>query len=182
MQAVGHRIGGVLLSEAERTAVFVHSFEPVEAAEETLFLRYALVTQGPEDHIFPALLLDDWGREIGGLRLYEWIQENGEQFPRAEVFGFEADGRETQLFLRELELYARLPCYAYPAREVGVADGTLVEAMLMPVPDLKAPRRADAPEDAPPPLRAARVTWWQVPPDPSSFRFAELDVEPDPGY
>ena len=72
-------------------------------------LRYAFVTRGPGggDHIFPAFVLDDWGREIRTLKLY-------------------------QCFLRELELYARLPCYAYPVEEQSVIKGILLDAILLP--------------------------------------------------
>ncbi|MCA9982085.1 MAG: hypothetical protein KDD89_14675, partial [Anaerolineales bacterium] len=61
-----------------------------EAEPEAVFLRYALTEMGTERPIFPAVVLDDWGRENKQLGLYHWIREEGDMFPRAEVFGYTA--------------------------------------------------------------------------------------------
>ncbi|HSH04259.1 MAG TPA: hypothetical protein VLL52_17245, partial [Anaerolineae bacterium] len=74
-------------------------------APHTFYLRYALVIMGPETPIFPESLLDDWGTEITGLKLYRWFHEFAPRFPRAEVFGLGPLGRPTQHFLREFEHY-----------------------------------------------------------------------------
>ena len=95
-----------------------------------LYLRFALVIMGSEDHVLPAFLLDDWGNEIKGATLYSWLRENGNAFPRAEVFGFAPDGREVQHFVREFELYVRWPCYAYANGDAPLSSGLLLTRIL----------------------------------------------------
>ncbi len=147
------RGGGVLWALQQADAVTAVS----------LYLRFAFVTLGREEHIFPAFILDDWGKEQRGLRLYQWVAEFGEQFPRGEIFGFEQDGAETQCFLRALELYAKYPLYVYTDRKQPVAAGTLVEAILLPDATVRESVRGRRPL-AQRPLSHARVSWWRVPP------------------
>ena len=182
VRAVRQRVAGTLLVENGRSALILHNPQPDPETADSLTLRFAFVTRGREEHIFPAFLIDDWGREIRGLKLYRWVKEHGEQFPRGEIFGFERDGAQTQLFLRELELYAKLPCYAYPSPETPLAEGRLLHAVLLPTPGVTAVQRCQRPSDLDHPLRAARVTWRQIPPDMADFDFSLLDAPPDPGY
>lgn len=182
MQAIGQVVAGTLLLQDKQAALLLRETKPAPDAEDLVYMRYALVTRGPGDHIFPAFLLDDWGREIAGPKLYRWIRENGEQFPRAEIFGFEADGRETQAFLRELELYAKLPCYAYDDETRPVTAGYLLSAILLPDPTTSTITAIKRPQEIKYPLRAARVTWWQVPPGTTKVRLNQLPGEADPGY
>lgn len=182
MRAVRQRVGGELLLQDKKNALILRQLKPPREAENLVYLRYALVTRGPGDHIFPAYVLDDWGKERGSLRLYEWVRENGDHFPRAEIFGFEQDGRETQAFLRGMELYARYPCYAYNAADLPVTEGHLLSAILVPDAAAAKPKRIKRPADLKLPLSAARVTWWSIPAGTSDFDLAGLDAEPDPGY
>ena len=184
MRAVGQRVAGELLEQGSRTGLILHDLKPNHESTNIIMLRYAFVTRGPGgvDHIFPAFVLDDWGREIRTLKLYQWVRENGEQFPRGEIFGFEQDGRETQCFLRELELYARLPCYAYPVEEQSVIKGILLDAILLPDAAAVDPQQIAKPPDLRRPLRAARVTWWQIPDNSTALDLSELDTRADPGY
>ncbi len=166
-----------------RAALVLRQLNPDPGATGLISLRFAFVTRGPGggDHIFPSFILDDWGREIRSLKLYSWVRENGQRFPRAEIFGFESDGRETQCFLRELEHYARLPCYAYETAERPINDGVLLNAVLLPDYSLKKPR-IKKPAGLQRPLSAARVNWWQIPTDFSALELSQLDARPDPGY
>ena len=182
MRAVRQRVSGELLLQNKKKALILRQVKPPKEAENIVYLRYALVTRGPGDHIFPAFVLDDWGKERGNLRLYGWVRENGDRFPRAEIFGFEQDGRETQAFLREMDLYARYPCYAYAAADQAVTEGHLLSAILLPDPSVTEPKQIKRPEDLKLPLRAARVTWWLVPAGTSDIDLTRLAAEPDPGY
>lgn len=183
MKPITQRVVGKLIREKTngRAALLLRELAAEEGAVDLVYLRYALVTRGPEDHIFPSFLLDDWGNEVRGLPLYQWVYEFGDQFPRGEIFGFERDGRETQVFLRELELYARLPCYAYATRDVALADGIVLTAVLLPDTAAAAVQRIAPPEELERPLRSARVTWWRVPPDSGEFDFSLIERPPDPG-
>lgn len=181
MKAVSLRIRGRLFGERGQTAVLLDEIAPAAETADTLYLRFAFVTRGREEHLFPGFLLDDWGKEVRGLKLYRWVAEFGEQFPRAEVFGSERNGLEVQFFLRELELYARLPCYAYVDRRQPLAEGVPVAAILLPEAGVAAPERRARPEGWERPLSAARVTWWRVPPALDQFDLALL-APPDPGF
>ncbi len=184
MRAVGQRVVGKLQRQGNRTGLILNALKPNKEAANLITLRYAFIIRGPGDgaHIFPALILDDWGREIRSLQLYRWVRENGDQFPRAEIFGFEQDGRETQCFLREIELYARYPCYAFDQQERSVPEGHLVEAILLPDDSTKTPLRVAKPEEVQGPLRSARVTWWRIPRIDAVIDLSELDLRADPGY
>ena len=182
MQAVKQRVSGELLLQGKKNGLILQQLKPPAEAENLVYLRYALVTRGPADHIFPALVLDDWGRERATLGLYEWIDENGDRFPRAEIFGFERDGREAQAFLRAMELRARYPCYAYTAPDQPLKEGHLLFAIFVRDDSADAPERIKRPAELKLPLRAARVTWWRIPPGSEEIDLDRLGAEPDPGY
>ncbi len=177
MRAVRQRVQGKLLEENGRFAFLLTNSKPARDAENLLYLGYALVTLGREEHIFPSFLLDDWGNEIRGVKLFRWIRDNGNEFPRAEIFGYEKDGSETQVFARALELYATLPCYAYPSRTAPVTEGHLLKAILLPDASVTVPERIKRPSSdlLERPLRSARVQWWLVSPDTTAFDFELLE-------
>ena len=128
-----------------------------------VYVRYGLVILGTERVVFPALALDDWGHERKTLDLYRWIFEEGQRFPRAEVFGYAENGRETQIFLRDLEIFMKYPCYAYDSRKAPVAEGQRVDVIL--VPDGRGAERTgtmEAPPEMAWPLRHAAVRWERV--------------------
>ncbi|MCL4868143.1 MAG: hypothetical protein KJ063_04175 [Anaerolineae bacterium] len=158
MRPISQKVNGVLYEKEGETALLL------DDAAAPLFLRYAFVIQGPEDPIFPAFLLDDWGREIGKLALYQWVAENGNLFPRAEIFGYELDGRETQVFLRALELYARYPCYVYPDKDAPVERGRLLRHILIPEAIAATPAKTKRPDNPHLPLARARLSWWHINP------------------
>ncbi|MFQ5400853.1 MAG: hypothetical protein ACE5E7_14805 [Anaerolineae bacterium] len=175
MRPLTVHVHGRLLADGGRSVLLLLDPEPTEPAAESLFLRFAFVTTGVEEHIFPALLLDDWGRESASAELYQWVYEYGDQFPRAEMFGFDVGGREVQCFLRELEHFARLPCYAYREADAPVAGGVLVEAVLLPDKTAEFPRRERRPSGLQRPLRSVRASWWRVPPALAHFDIKLLD-------
>jgi hypothetical protein len=184
LQAVGQRVAGELLEQGNHTGLIVYDLKLIQEPTSLFILRYAFVTRGPGrgDHIFPAFILDDWGREIHSLKLYRWVRENGERFPRAEIFGYEQDGRETQCFLRELELYARLPCYAFHNAEEKVSDGRLVKAIFLRDVSATEIQKIARPPEVGWPLRYAHVSWWQFPVNTAALDLSSLDTRADPGY
>ena len=159
MRAITHKVHGALYERNRRLALLLQ--EPGSA----LYLRFPFVTQGPEEPVFPAFILDDWGDERRTLELYQWTYEEGHRFPRANLFGFEADGRETQLFLRELELYFKYPCYVFPRRNAPVTGGARLNTILLPDPDYAGkPEKVVPPAALPWPFRRAAVRWRRVNP------------------
>lgn len=159
-KAIWHKVKGRLFLQAAPNGLLWLD----ESAASDIYLRYALVTIGREDEIFPALLLDDWGNEMRKLDIYRWMREEGDLFPRAELFGYDWQGQEEQCFLRELELHLRLPCYAYLDPEAPLAQGVRLGDIMLPQPALAAPERIKRPDFINPPLRYARLNWWQGPP------------------
>ena len=180
-KAVGQHVWGQLLWENPaaqdgRLALLLTNPKPEEESDASLILRFAFVTVGPEEHLFPSFLIDDWGGEVRSLALYGWVHENGNQFPRAEIFGFEQNGASVQFFVRELELYTKLPCYVYPNRQTPLAEGKQISAILLPDNAISQPEKTKRPSHVKRPLASARVTWWQVPASLTQFNFSLLDA------
>jgi len=172
MKVVTQRVQGKLLPAKGRSALLLGNPEPTaEETADSLYLRFAFVLQGVETVIFPAELLDDWGNSVRGQALYEWVLEFADQFPRAEIFGFDGRGTETQCFLRDLEVMEPVRCYAYSNKEVALADGVLVEEILLPTAGVKSAEKIERPVlEEKRPLQFARVTWWQVPSETTTFK------------
>lgn len=179
MKAAKQHIHGKLIIENGRSALLLLNAEPTTTTTNSLYLRYALVVRGPDDHVLPAILLDDWGKETRGLKIYEFLRKHGDEFPRAEIFGFDMDGSETQLFVRSLELYSRLPAYAYTDVDAPLADGVLLDAILLPDAETKRVVQVEKAKDSgvERPLRSAQVSWWRVPLSTITFDFSLLAGE-----
>ena len=128
-------------------------------SENQIFLAYALVTQGPEHQILPSVLLDDWVNEIKGLGIYQWINENGLRFPRAEVFGFSPTGAPAQYFLRDLELFTKYPVYAFSAQDAPDFSGVSVRVVLIPTESIDAGQTVEPPEGISVLLCRGQVDW-----------------------
>ncbi len=132
-----------------------------------VWLRYGLPQVGNERLFFPHLLLDDWGNQITGLKLYQWARDNGIHFPRAELFGYDFAGNPDQLFLRDIEYYLPTLCYAYAAPELPIDAGIPLQRLFVYEPTCPAPKQIDCPDEISPPLSYAKVSCWQV--DPSQL-------------
>jgi hypothetical protein len=171
MKLILQHVQGQLKEANGRHALLLTNALPEAPAGNSLYLCFALVVQGPEDHILPAVVKDDWGNERRGLDVYVWLKEEGHRFPRSEIFGFDPDGTETQCFLRALELYARLPCYAYASKQAAVADGLLLTAVLLPDETATTPQKVKRPSHLPFPLGHSDVSWWLVHPAINTFDF-----------
>ena len=170
MKFIKQRMAATLLADGSWVALRLHEAGP---EEEAVYLAFALTTQGIAAQIVPAVLLDDWGKEIKGLALYDWVQEHGWRFPRAELFGVTPYGEEIQYFLRDMELLAPWVVYGAADKSLPIGDWLPVQAVLLPDEALFAPEPAEPPADLPGPLTAAAVTWCHVPPDTTGLSFLE---------
>ncbi len=159
MKVVRQRIRGQI-AEQEGFRVLVVDRD-TESEGPFVWLTYALVTMGKEEHILPGLVLDDWGNEFKSLELYGWIRENGDRFPRAEVFGTDVEGEDVQLFVRVLELHATYPTYV---DYEGSEGPERVHAFVLPGDPGQEPQRIAVPEQVDLPMRDARVIWWRADP------------------
>jgi len=169
VKSIKHHIHGKLFVKDEHGALLLIDSQPAVKSVNSIHLRFAILIKGIEQPIFPAFILDDWGGEVKGLAIYEWIREFGDMFPRAELFGFEMDGRETQRFLRELEIHSRLLCYAYPDQNSLLSEGVLVSDFLLPDESVSVPIKIERPSQVNRPLRSSRGNWWRVNPVTTSF-------------
>ena len=156
---IKQRVVGTLVADDRRAAL---RLEP--ESEAAVYLAFALTTQGIAAQIIPSVLLDDWGKEIKGLALYEWVGENGLRFPRAELFGFSPDGQSAQYFLRDMELFVPHVAYASADKELPVGQWSRLTDVLMPALDVIAPEPAECPDGVTGPLGEAGVNWWRVAP------------------
>jgi hypothetical protein len=170
MSAITEEVVGILLVENDRTALAL-----IDRGQR-IYLRYGLQTFAEDLVILPELLLDDWGREIRGLDLYKWLQESGQRFPRAELFGYDPAGASQQYFLREIDLVAKYPSFAYISRDSPVKEGRLLTAALIPTPGMDRHRQRRRTPDIVGPLSNARVDWWEISPaEIEAFSFAMLE-------
>lgn len=154
MQPLSEQMRGTLYQRGETTALLL------DETAALCTLRFALLVQGTEQVVFPALVLDDWGRERNSLALYRWIYEEGQRFPRAEVFGFDRSGQETQIFLRDLEIFFNYPCFAYPERKTPLSEGERLTVVFIPGEEgQESPEKAKVPAALSWPLQHAAVSW-----------------------
>ncbi len=138
------------------------------------FLSFAIPIRGSEHLLFPESLLDDWGHEINNLRLYPWLKENGSDFPRAEIFGYDQSGNTTQAFVREIDLMSNYPCFLFENVDDPIAAGNLITDIVIAAPGVLSPERTKGARLFDPPLGKAQVRWWQV--DPDGFGDKEFHV------
>lgn len=172
MNVVTQRVQGQLLTANGRTALLLHNPEPTPTqTAASLYLRFAFSLQGVETPIFPAELLDDWGNSIKRWPIYEWVADYADEFPRAEMFGFGGNGRETQAFLRDLELTERVHCYAFADKRSPIGEGVRVEAVLLPMVGVSEAVKMKRPLEGKRPLIEGKLSWWQVPPDTTHFHW-----------
>lgn len=171
MRVVTQRVQGKLLVDNGRYALLLLNQEPEQTADALLYLRFAYVFQGVETPIFPVSLLDDWGNEVEKKALFDWVREFADEFPRAELFGYEWDGTETQCFLRELELMEKLHCYAYTNKNAPLSDGVRVEAVLLADDGVAEVVKIKRPSVVKRPLSLAKLSWYQAPQTITGFTF-----------
>ncbi len=163
MRPITEKQHGWLFRRGERLA-FLPGNQDAPGAQP-VYVRYAYRLRGTEVPIFPGLLVDDWGQERRDLGLYQWVYEEGQRFPRTEIFGYEQDGSETQVFLRALEIFMTLPCFAYEKRSLPVEAGRPLHAIFVPDEHHAGrPARIALPEETGWPLRHAAVRWLRANP------------------
>lgn len=156
MAALSFCAGGCLVSDAGRLAFI---FRP---GDRPYSLRLGFILRGSEEVILPESLLDDWGHEIATTELYAWVRENGPHFPRAEIFGYDSEGRSKQAYIREVDLMASYVCYAFDSADAPLSTGARLDAILLPMAGVVLPRRLASSRGIAAPLSGADVQWWAV--------------------
>jgi len=127
---------------------------------QKLYLRFALTELNSGGHVFPESILDDWGKEIKNLAIYDWLRENAIHFPRAELFGCHPDEIPVQRFLRELDLTRGHVCYVYRTTTDPLKNGFVVSDVVLPEEGAVEPRIILAPNKFGAIMQAAELRWW----------------------
>jgi hypothetical protein len=127
-----------------------------------VYLRFAFVELNSGAHVFPELILDDWGKEIRNFQIYHWLGENGIYFPRAELFGYGPDDKPVQRFIRELDLTRRFPCYVYHNRSDPLSEGIIIREGVMATSGSRVPDLISTPANLSELLKGAAIRWWSA--------------------
>lgn len=177
-----HHVHGRVLTDPRengRHALILMNTRPQEKTSDSVYLRYAFRLLGTRASVFPGTILDDWGAEISGIKVYRWIRENGDAFPRAEIFGKNIDGVAEQYFIRELDLTMKIRCYAYASRDEELKKGRAIQNILFINPEAAAPIKRRRPAQLRRPVRGTRITYWEIPPlaADETFDFSQIDLE-----
>ncbi|MGB1249798.1 MAG: hypothetical protein ACPG8W_04140 [Candidatus Promineifilaceae bacterium] len=176
MRAIRQKVQGKLFqNDGEAVLWLSRDGDPaISLTPSTVYLRYALLVRGYEQPFFPAELLNDWGETIRGTKLYRWLRENGELNPRAELFGFDANGKETQYFARDLELFWKTPCFAFPDPDAPLIDRVPLSNIMVLTPAANTLEKIKRPTGVKSPMRRASVKWWQISPEMlTQFQFGD---------
>ena len=126
------------------------------------YFAFGLSPKGIDEDFYPESLLDDWGHEITGLNLFTWIQKNGSDFPRAELFGFSGNGNSRQYFLRELELWSKYPCLVSSNPIKKPTDGKKLDIVVLLDDKCKSTRQIESIPNIDFPFNKANVSWWET--------------------
>lgn len=92
-----------------------------EALGEPLFgpplnLRPGYRLFAEPDYLLPTEVIDDIGQHFFAPECYEWIEQRGDLFPRADAIGILPSGEKRGLFMKEVDL-AEMAAFAGPVGE-----------------------------------------------------------------
>ncbi|MFT5195503.1 MAG: hypothetical protein ACI85U_002523 [Candidatus Promineifilaceae bacterium] len=139
----------------------------IPAGSQLLWLRFGFAIRGTEKPVIPSFVIDDDGNEEHRLRFLEWVYNEGDRYPRSEVFGYEQDHNENwiemQCFIRELELSLRFFTWVVDKLNAGPGDGLRVDKLGVVVDGMAEPQRMKRPEDWLLPLKRSQATCWALP-------------------
>lgn len=86
---------------------------------------YHLITEA--DYLLPEQVIDDIGQRWSAPFCYEWIEERGDLFPRADVIGrLASTGATRSVVMKEMDL-VQIAVFASPVGRVGNASYTRID-------------------------------------------------------
>ncbi|XWX05315.1 hypothetical protein VZO05_07080 [Aggregatilineales bacterium SYSU G02658] len=144
-QPVQDIVSGVVLRAFDR--LFLAS-EPTPDAEViasgSVAVRYGIVYLGRAYHaIMPELVALDTGGGFAGEEAWNFLFEQSNLFPRADVIGFREDGQEDMVTVKSLDLMYPVRAFAFHPADAPVNLGQL-SALLGAVPAEWPARLTDA--------------------------------------
>lgn len=76
----------------------------VPLLEPPIFLRPGYKLWDAPDYLLPHTVVDDIGQEFGEPEIFEWLETQGDLFPRSDVFGYLPLGGERGVVVKALDL------------------------------------------------------------------------------
>jgi hypothetical protein len=143
-QPIGDPFTGCLVSAGDHHALALAADPAVTVVAEGAFVvRYGISFLGkPHLSIVPGLIALDYGEFLTGEAAWEFLLKRSNLYPRGEVFGYRADGRDDMMYIKNLDL-------ALPVHVLVYADDTAArplaraEALIAPAQAAIAPRLSD---------------------------------------
>ena len=120
-ELIGEPITGAIYALPRGKVLVIGDPPSTLANREVIFMgdmlaRYAIPLYSPPDTaVIPGLLVGERGGFVVGREAWDFIEENFQRFPRADVIGRKLDGSEAQVFLRELDLGRSIRVVLYEA-------------------------------------------------------------------
>lgn len=108
--------------------------------EGTFVVRYGVVFLGkPQLSIVPALMALDYGTFKTGEDAWDFLLNKSNLHPRADVLGYQNDGEDAQVYVKELDLMYPFDILVY-ADDAATSPLCKVEAVISSNPETIAPR------------------------------------------
>ncbi len=147
-ELVGESLDGAIYDLPGGTALVIGAVPEALAARQpvvkgVLTIRYAMPFIFPAtEAVIPGLFAAEKGGMLVGREAWDYIQGHFQVHPRADVIGLRPDGRQAQVFLRELDFGAPVRVLAYDRPEATTSRAELsalvIGAGAPAVPDLLA--------------------------------------------
>lgn len=105
-QTIGDSFTGLVIKAEEHFLLADAPINDYETTHQGTFtVRYAVVLLGkPHLSIVPALMALDYGEFKTGEDAWDFLLNKSNLYPRADVIGHNNNGKDSQLFVRELDL------------------------------------------------------------------------------
>lgn len=116
LNPVGDTFSGVVLQYASATLLATQAIaETTALTQGTFTVRYAVrYLEKPHLAVVPGLVALDYGDMLTGERMWEFVLNRSNAYPRADVLGWRNDGAQEMVVLKKLDLAQRFQTLLYP--------------------------------------------------------------------
>ncbi len=111
----------------------------VEIAQGEFVIRYGITYLGkPHYSVVPDLVVADYGDAFVGEDAWQFLTQQSNLYPRADVFGYRNDGKDEMLFVKELDFAIPFDVLAFANADDNTPLGKLTALI---APDAETPER-----------------------------------------